>query len=198
MADELARHYHLLGSSASPRRPPSCSAATARWSCSTTPLPASTGAPSAPDAYDATLRDIDRVAGLEVPSSASSRAPGPRRRSSLRPWGPCPDRAERGEDACAACRAGSEGQALARCRRPAALSPLRDREHHHGMLRLSLPDGARRRTGSASSSRRCRAIGHGARRGTAHRAGAPLALQEERSVIARELHDRSLQALSHT
>ncbi|HAY10978.1 MAG TPA: nitrate/nitrite two-component system sensor histidine kinase, partial [Thauera sp.] len=112
--------------------------------------------------------------------------------------GGCPDRNERGEDACGACRAASDGVGLA-LHHPALLRfPLRDREHHYGMLRLSLPDGARledwqRQLVEALSRHIGMALG-ASRRSEQERL---LALQEERSVIARELHDSLAQALSY-
>ena len=155
-------------------------------------------APSAPDAYDATLRDIDRVAGLEGSFVCIEPRPGAPAAVIASSMGPCPDRAERGEDACAACRAGSEGQALALLSPTLLRFPLRDREHHYGMLRLSLPDGARledwqRQLVEALSRHMGMALG-AARRTEQERL---LALQEERSVIARELHDSLAQALSY-
>ena len=171
MADELARHY-TCSSCASPRRPPSCSAATVRSSCSTTPSPGSTRAPSAPDAtgHPCATSTASPGWGLLRLHRAAPRRPAAVIASSM---GPCPDRAERGEDACAACRAGSEGQALALLSPTLLRFPLRDREHHHGMLRLSLSTARAWRTGSASSSSAVAPHRHGARRGTAHRAGAP-------------------------
>jgi two-component system nitrate/nitrite sensor histidine kinase NarX len=112
--------------------------------------------------------------------------------------GACPDRAARGDDACGACRAGSDGDGLALHSPTLLRFPLRDREHHYGMLRLSLPDGVRledwqRQLVEALSRHMGMALG-AARRSEQERL---LALQEERSVIARELHDSLAQALSY-
>jgi len=76
--------------------------------------------------------------------------------------------------------------------------PLRDREHHYGMLRLALPEGSaledwQRQLVEALSRHIGMALG-AARRSEQERL---LALQEERSVIARELHDSLAQALSY-
>jgi two-component system nitrate/nitrite sensor histidine kinase NarX len=76
--------------------------------------------------------------------------------------------------------------------------PLRDREHHYGMLRLALPAGEaledwQRQLVEALSRHIGMALG-AARRSEQERL---LALQEERSVIAPELHDSLAQALSY-
>jgi len=197
MADELARHYHLLE-----RRVTEKTAELQRSNRSLELLYHAIArlyqAPSAPDAYEATLRDIDRVAGIEGSFVCIEPRPGAPAAVIASSMGPCPDRAERGEDACAACRAGSEGQALALLSPTLLRFPLRDREHHYGMLRLSLPDGARledwqRQLVEALSRHMGMALG-AARRTEQERL---LALQEERSVIARELHDSLAQALSY-
>lgn len=149
--------------------------------------------PTAPEAYAATLRDIDRVAGLSgsfvciEPQAAAAAT------VIASTFGVCPERIARGEDACAACRismAPGNGDLLR--------FPLRDREHHYGMLRLALPPGAsledwQRQLVEALSRHIGMALG-AARRGEQERL---LALQEERSVIARELHDSLAQALSY-
>ena len=154
--------------------------------------------PTAVEAYEATLRDIDRVAGLQgsfVCIEPRHGGPATVVASSI---GPCPDRAARGEAACNACRAASGGDGLA-LHNPALLRfPLRDRAHHYGMLRLALPDGVRledwqRQLVEALSRHMGMALG-AARRSEQERL---LALQEERSVIARELHDSLAQALSY-
>ena len=154
--------------------------------------------PTAAEAYEATLRDIDRVAGLEgsfVCIEPRQGGPATVIASSI---GPCPDRMARGDEACGACRAASGGDGLA-LHNPGLLRfPLRDREHHYGMLRLALADGVRledwqRQLIEALSRHMGMALG-AARRSEQERL---LALQEERSVIARELHDSLAQALSY-
>ncbi|HAG75860.1 MAG TPA: nitrate/nitrite two-component system sensor histidine kinase [Thauera sp.] len=154
--------------------------------------------PTATEAYEATLRDIDRVAGLEGSFVCIEPRHGGPASVIASSMGGCPDRNERGEDACGACRAASDGVGVA-LHHPALLRfPLRDREHHYGMLRLSLPDGARledwqRQLVEALSRHIGMALG-ASRRSEQERL---LALQEERSVIARELHDSLAQALSY-
>ncbi|HHW65955.1 MAG TPA: HAMP domain-containing protein [Rhodocyclaceae bacterium] len=197
MADELAKYYHSLEQRVADK--------TAELQRSNRSLELLYHAiarlyqsPSAVEAYEATLRDIDHVAGLAgsfVCIEPRHGGPATVAASSI---GPCPDRAARGDEACAACRAASGGDGVA-LHSPGLLRfPLRDREHHYGMLRLSLPDGARledwqRQLVEALSRHMGMALG-AARRSEQERL---LALQEERSVIARELHDSLAQALSY-
>lgn len=197
MADELARHYHSLEQRVADK--------TAELQRSNRSLELLYHAiarlyqsPTAVEAYEATLRDIDRVAGLEgsfVCIEPRHGGPATVIASSI---GGCPDRAARGDEACGACRAAAAGDGVA-LHNPALLRfPLRDREHYYGMLRLSLPDAVRledwqRQLVEALSRHMGMALG-AARRGEQERL---LALQEERSVIARELHDSLAQALSY-
>ncbi len=197
MADELARHYHLLE-----QRVTEKTAELQRSNRSLELLYHAIArlyqAPAAPAAYEATLRDIDRIAGLEgsfVCIEPRSGGPAALIASSM---GPCPDRAARGDDACRACRAGSDGHGVALHTPTLLRFPLRDREHHYGMLCLALSDGVRledwqRQLVEALSRHMGMALG-AARRSEQERL---LALQEERSVIARELHDSLAQALSY-
>lgn len=197
MADELARHYHTLEQRVADK--------TAELQRSNRSLELLYHAiarlyqtPTAAEAYEATLRDIDRVAGLDGSFVCIEPRHGGPATVIASSMGPCPDRAQRGEAACEACRAASQGDALA-LHNPALLRfPLRDREHHYGMLRLSLPDGGRledwqRQLVEALSRHIGMALG-ASRRSDQERL---LALQEERSVIARELHDSLAQALSY-
>lgn len=197
MADELARHYHTLEQRVADK--------TAELQRSNRSLELLYHAiarlyqtPTAAEPYEATLRDIDRVAGLDGSFVCIEPRHGGPATVIASSMGPCPDRAQRGEAACEACRAASQGDALA-LHNPALLRfPLRDREHHYGMLRLSLPDGGRledwqRQLVEALSRHIGMALG-ASRRSDQERL---LALQEERSVIARELHDSLAQALSY-
>jgi two-component system nitrate/nitrite sensor histidine kinase NarX len=197
MADELARHYHLLE-----QRVTEKTAELQRSNRSLELLYHAIArlyqAPAAAEAYEATLRDIDRVAGLEGSFVCIEPRPGGPAAVIASSMGACPDRAARGDDACGACRASSDGNELALHSPTLLRFPLRDREHHYGMLRLSLPDGVRledwqRQLVEALSRHMGMALG-AARRSEQERL---LALQEERSVIARELHDSLAQALSY-
>ena len=159
-------------------------------------------APAAPDAYEATLRDIEQVAGLRGSLACiEPRHDGPASvvASSI---GPCPDHVESGLDAelaCSRCRSHSGGWNYEREGDHDLLRvPLRDAERHFGMLRLALAPGQRleawqQQLVEALSRHVGMALG-AARRSEQARL---LALQEERSVIARELHDSLAQALSY-
>ena len=197
MADELAKYYHSLEQRVADK--------TAELQRSNRSLELLYHAiarlyqsPTAVDAYEATLRDIDRVAGLEGSFVCLEPRHGGAATVIASSVGPCPDRSARGEEACQACREASHGHGVA-LHNPALLRfPLRDREHHYGMLRLALPDGVRledwqRQLVEALSRHMGMALG-AARRSEQERL---LALQEERSVIARELHDSLAQALSY-
>lgn len=154
--------------------------------------------PTEPAVYEATLRDIDHVAGLQGSFACiEPRQEGPATviASTL---GPCAERVARGADACSECRAVSEAGVVVRGEQKLLRFPLRDREHHYGMLRLALPAGEaledwQRQLVEALSRHIGMALG-AARRSEQERL---LALQEERSVIARELHDSLAQALSY-
>lgn len=197
MADELAKHYYSLEQRVADK--------TAELQRSNRSLELLYHAiarlyqsPTAVDAYEATLRDIDRVAGLEGSFVCLEPRHGGAATVIASSIGPCPDRSARGEGACEACREVSRGHGVA-LHNPGLLRfPLRDREHHYGMLRLALPDGVRledwqRQLVEALSRHMGMALG-AARRSEQERL---LALQEERSVIARELHDSLAQALSY-
>ncbi|WP_331000042.1 ATP-binding protein [Pseudothauera nasutitermitis] len=157
-------------------------------------------APAAPETYDATLQDIEQL--LELDGSFACLQPkhdGPAvvLASSM---GPCPER-----------QGGGEGGGCGMCRGTAApwtyqsegnfdllMVPLRDAERQYGMLRLALPAGRRledwqRNLLEALSRHIGMALGM-ARRTEQERL---LALQEERSIIARELHDSLAQSLSY-
>ena len=154
--------------------------------------------PTEPAVYEATLRDIDHVAGLQGSFACiEPRQEGPATviASTL---GPCVERVARGDQACSECRAVSVAGAELRGEQKLLRFPLRDREHHYGMLRLALPAGEaledwQRQLVEALSRHIGMALG-AARRSEQERL---LALQEERSVIARELHDSLAQALSY-
>lgn len=154
-------------------------------------------APSAPATYTATLSDIEQILDLEG-SFACLRpkhdGPAVVLASSI---GNCPERAD--DEACAHCRGAAApwtyvsegGYDLLRV-------PLSDADRTYGMLRLALPPGRRledwqRQLLEALSRHIGMALGM-ARRTEQERL---LALQEERSIIARELHDSLAQSLAY-
>ena len=158
--------------------------------------------PAAPEAYTATLRDIEQLIGLRGSQACiEPRHDGPAAVMAST-FGPCAERAADAtgaELACARCRGDarpwsyeSEGD------HDLLRVPLRDSERRYGMLRLALAPGQRlegwqRQLVEALSQHIGMALG-AARRSEQERL---LALQEERSVIARELHDSLAQALSY-
>ena len=154
--------------------------------------------PTEPAVYEATLRDIDLVAGLHGSFACIEPRQGGTATVIASTIGPCADRVARGDAACADCRATSVGGPGPGSDTSLLRFPLRDREHHYGMLRLALPEGGRLEDWQcqlveALSRHIGMALG-AARRSEQERL---LALQEERSVIARELHDSLAQALSY-
>ncbi len=156
-------------------------------------------APTAAEAYEATLRDIDKVAGLAGSFVCiEPRHDGPANVIAST-FGACPDRIHGGSEACAQCRASpADGHARDGADLEPLRIPLRDREHHYGMLRLALPEGGRLEEWQwqlVQALTRHIGMALGAARRTEQE--RLLALQEERSVIARELHDSLAQALSY-
>ncbi len=154
--------------------------------------------PTEPAVYEATLRDIDQVAGLNGSFACIEPQQGGAATVVASTIGPCADRVIAGDAACGECRQyPMEGGASAPDGRLLRF-PLRDREHHYGMLRLALPANAvledwQRQLVEALSRHIGMALG-AARRSEQERL---LVLQEERSVIARELHDSLAQSLSY-
>lgn len=157
-------------------------------------------APTAPETYRAMLADIDAL--LELRGSMAclqSKHGGPATllASSL---SPCADRDTVG---CGAClkRVATEGE-LGRYRDADDADflnlPLRDKDGVYGVMRLALQSGRRLEPWQeqllAALTRHV-----GIALGMSHKAEQDrlLALQEERSIIARELHDSIAQALSY-
>jgi len=157
MADELARHYHSLEQRVADK--------TAELQRSNRSLELLYHAiarlyqsPTAVEAYEATLRDIDRVAGLEgsfVCIEPRHGGPATVVASSI---GPCPDRAARGDEACNACRAASGGDGWRCTTRRCCAFRCATASTITACCACRCPTGCGSRTGSASSSRRCRAI----------------------------------------
>lgn len=132
--------------------------------------------PTAPEAFDATLRDMDQVAGLAGSALCIESPHDGRVRVLASTLAGAPDRPQPGW----------------------ACMSLRDREQHHGVLLLAQPDSGELEEWQwqlvEALSRHL-----GMALGAAHRSEQQrlLALQEERTVIARELHDSLAQALSY-
>ncbi len=157
-------------------------------------------APTAPETYRSVLQDLDAL--LELRGSMAclrSRHGGPADvlASSLPA---CPDRAV---DACGKCLGrleDTEGMGIYQAQgADGNLSlPLRDKDGLYGVLHLSLPPERRLEPWQEQLLEALtRHIGIAL--GLAHKAEQErlLALQEERSIIARELHDSIAQSLSY-
>lgn len=157
-------------------------------------------APTAPDTYRAVLADLDGLLGLEGSQAclaAKHGGPAGILASSL------PTCGQRGPEGCAVC--------LERMTRPSEVKryeelaegrvlnlPLRDLDGVYGVLRLTLPGG---RALAEWQEQLLDALTRhmGIALGMSHKAEQErlLALQEERSIIARELHDSIAQSLSY-
>ena len=155
-------------------------------------------APTSAETYALTLKDLEQLLGLDgsfVCVQPKHGGPGEILFSSI---GDCGSRPMSGEE-CLNCP-GRESPW--RYRREGGqdvlLVPLRDAEHLYGMMRLALPAGVRledwQHTLLEAVSRHM-----GVALGISHQSERErlLALQEERSIIARELHDSLAQSLSY-
>jgi two-component system nitrate/nitrite sensor histidine kinase NarX len=155
-------------------------------------------APTAPETYRAMLRDIDAL--LELQGSMACLQPkhgGPASllASSLPP---CAERAPEGCRECLGRGEGGLGQYQESEDGDILNLPLRDMDGLYGVMRLALPHG--RRLESWQEQLLEALTRHvGIALGQSHKAEQErlLALQEERSVIARELHDSIAQSLSY-
>ncbi len=155
-------------------------------------------APASSETYASTLKDLEQLLGLDgsfVCMLPKHGGPGETLFSSI---GECGSRQTSG-DACLNCP-GRESPWTYRREpgRDVLLVPLRDSEHLYGMMRLALPPGARlqewQHTLLEAVSRHM-----GVALGISHQSERKrlLALQEERSIIARELHDSLAQSLTY-
>lgn len=155
-------------------------------------------APASPAAYEETLREIEALLGLEGSFVCMQPKHGGVGRVLFSSMSDCASR-----------RAGAEG--CARCPGRAApwtyrhedgrdvlLVPLRDAEHLYGMMRLALRAG-RRLHGWQHALIEAVSRHMGIALGISFETERErlLGLQEERSIIARELHDSLAQSLSY-
>lgn len=154
-------------------------------------------APLAPETYRVMLREIEHV--LDIRSSMACLLPkhgGPATILASTMSG-CP---ERGEAECLQClsrqQVSTAWEYVEREEQQLLTIPLRDKDGIYGMLRLAMP--ARLATWQ---TRLLEALTRhiGVALGIAHKTEQDrlLALQEERSIIARELHDSIAQSLSY-
>ncbi len=155
-------------------------------------------APANPETYAETLRDIERTLGLKGSFACVEAKHGGPARVLSSTLGGCANRTMSEEE----CRNCPGREAPWTYRHEGELEvlqvPLRDNERLYGMLRLALPEGQRLREWQAvlleAVSRHM-----GIALGISHQSERDrlLALQEERSTIARELHDSLAQSLSY-
>jgi two-component system nitrate/nitrite sensor histidine kinase NarX len=156
-------------------------------------------APLAPETYQVMLREIEQV--LDISGSMACLLPkhgGPATLLATTLEG-CPERSEADCPRCLNNTDTTSGWGYTEQGNHLLLTlPLRDKEGIYGMLRLALPTG---RSLSAWQNRLLEALTRhiGIAMGISHKneQNRLLALQEERSVIARELHDSIAQSLSY-
>lgn len=157
-------------------------------------------APDSTDSYAETLEDIERTLGLRGSFACVEAKHGGAARilvaTSLRR---CHDGETAADAICQACPGRSDPwQYRAEGEHEVLMVPLRDTDNLYGMLRLALPRGQRladwQRTLVEAVSRHM-GVALGITQQTERE--RLLALQEERSIIARELHDSLAQALSY-
>jgi two-component system nitrate/nitrite sensor histidine kinase NarX len=154
-------------------------------------------APTSRETYAETLSDLEHTLGLRGSFVCVEAKHGGAATVLSSTFGDCAQRTD-GNDACTHCPGRQapwsyqrEGDA------DVLLVPLRDADRQYGMLRLALPVGQRlrdwERTLLEAVSRHM-----GIALGISHQNERErlLALQEERSIIARELHDSLAQSLS--
>ena len=156
-------------------------------------------APLAPETYQVMLQEIEQV--LDISGSMACLLPkhgGPATLLASTMEG-CP---ERGEGDCPRCLNHAEAESgwgyTDHGKHSILTIPLQDKAGIHGMLRLSLPPGRHLNTWQnrlLEALTRHIGIALGISRKTEQ--DRLLALQEERSIIARELHDSIAQSLSY-
>lgn len=155
-------------------------------------------APASSETYASTLKDLEQLLGLDGSFVCMLPKHGGPGETLLSTIGECSMRQTSGE-ACRNCPGRESPWSYRRePGRDVLLVPLRDAEHLYGMMQLALPTGARlqewQHTLVEAVSRHM-----GVALGISHQSERKrlLALQEERSIIARELHDSLAQSLTY-
>lgn len=154
-------------------------------------------APASPDAYEETLCEIEELLDLEGSFVCTQPKHGGPGRVLFSSMSVCASRA--GGEVCARCPGRAAPWTYQReGEHDVLLVPLRDAEHLYGMMRLALRDG-RRLHGWQHALIEAVSRHMGIALGISYETERErlLALQEERSIIARELHDSLAQSLSY-
>lgn len=156
-------------------------------------------APASADSYAETLADIERTLGLKGSFACVQSKHGGAAAVLFSSLQSCDAHCDSAVSACEACPGRSEPWTY-RCvgDREELLVPLRDAENLYGILRLALPRGHRLeawQTTLLEAVSRHMGVALGITRQSERE--RLLALQEERSAIARELHDSLAQSLSY-
>lgn len=156
-------------------------------------------APLSPRVYEDTLAEIEQVLGLTASQACLVPKHGSAATILASNMSVCSSRVQADCDRCVASLEGADGWRY--CQQNDCshlLLPLRDSEGLYGVLRLALPAGRRLEDWQ---ERLVEALSRhiGIALGISHQMEQErlLALQEERSVIARELHDSIAQSLSY-
>lgn len=154
-------------------------------------------APASSETYSATLQDLEQTLGLRGSFICIEPKHGGPAAAIASTMGECAERPIAGGD-CARCSGRAAPWSYHREGSVDILMvPLRDAERHYGMLRLALAPGQRLAEWECNlleAVSRHMGIALGISRQSER--DRLLALQEERSIIARELHDSLAQSLS--
>lgn len=154
-------------------------------------------APASSETYSETLQDLEQTLGLTGSFICIEPKHGGPAAAIASTIGECAERPSGGGD-CARCSGRAAPWSYHREGDVDVLMvPLRDAERHYGMLRLALPPGQRLQEWECDlleAVSRHMGIALGISRQSER--DRLLALQEERSIIARELHDSLAQSLS--
>lgn len=156
-------------------------------------------APTSVESYAETLRDIERTLGFKGSFACVQSKHGGAATVLFSTIGECAKPGQDANQACLDCPGRNAPWSYARVgEQDLLIVPLRDADHVYGMLRLAMAPGQRLETWEATlieALSRHMGVALGISRQTQRE--RLLALQEERSVIARELHDSLAQSLSY-
>jgi len=156
-------------------------------------------APTSAESYSETLRDIEHTLGFKGSFACVQSKHGGAATVLFSSIGECAKPGQDANQACLECPGRNAPWSYGRVgEQDVLIVPLRDTEHVYGMLRLAMAPGQRLETWEATlieALSRHMGVALGISRQTQRE--RLLALQEERSVIARELHDSLAQSLSY-